>query len=102
MEQIQVRQTERFSRWLSKLRDREGRIRIFARLDRLADGNPGISRSLGAGVSELKIAFGPGYRVYYGKKSNTIILLLCGGDKSSQTTDIKLAKEMWSRMSKEP
>jgi len=91
---MQIQRTEEFANWLHKLKDRQGRARIFERLDRLAVGNPGITRSVGAGVMELKIDFGPGYRVYYVRRGDLLILLLCGGDKSTQDKDIQRAKAM--------
>lgn len=87
-----VRRTEEFAIWLSSLRDKQGRAKILARIDRLEDGNPGKTRSLGSGVVEMKIDFGPGYRVYYIQRGEVMILLLCGGDKSSQDKDIQRAK----------
>lgn len=78
--------------WLKGLRDIQARARIRTRLDRLALGNWGDYRALGGGVIELKIDWGPGYRVYAGKVGNTLVLLLCGGDKRTQQQDIELAK----------
>jgi putative addiction module killer protein len=88
---VQVRKTEAFSRWIDGLRDLRGRARIQARIERLALGLPGDTKAVGEGVSELRIDCGPGYRVYYTKRGREIIILLAGGDKSSQTTDIRLA-----------
>ena len=87
-----------FDRWLSELRDRRAVARIVARLDRLASGNPGDTQPVGDGVSELRINYGPGYRVYFIQRGPVLIILLCGGDKSSQDRDIKQAKvlaEQW-------
>ena len=81
--------------WLDDLTDREGRAVVRARIRRLELGNPGKCRSVGEGVVELKINFGPGYRVYYGEDGNTLVILLCGGDKSTQVRDIKKAREFW-------
>jgi putative addiction module killer protein len=89
---MQVRRTEEFAVWLSGLRDKQGRAKILARIDRLEDGNPGKTRSVGAGVVEMKIDFGPGYRVYYIQRGELLIVLLCGGDKSTQSNDITRAK----------
>jgi len=88
----QIRRTEEFAGWLRGLRDKQGRAKILARIDRLEDGNPGKTRSVGAGVVEMKIDFGPGYSVYYIQRGQFLILLLCGGDKSTQADDIKRAK----------
>jgi putative addiction module killer protein len=79
---------------LGGLRDNQGRAKILARIDQLEDGNPGKTRSVGAGVVEMKIDFGPGYRVYYIQRGQLLILLLCGGDKSTQANDIKQAKAL--------
>ncbi len=81
-----------FDAWLRGLRDRRAVARIAARLDRLAVGNPGTVRPVGAGVSELKIDYGPGYRVYFLQHGSVVIVLLCEGDKSSQDQDIKRAQ----------
>ena len=88
---IEVRQTETFSKWLAKLRDIRARARILARIDRLELGNPGVVRPVGSGVSEMKIDYGPGYRVYFIKKGSELIVLLAGGNKSSQSRDIQIA-----------
>lgn len=85
-----------FEDWLNSLRDREGKAKIKARLQRVALGNLGDCKSVGEGVSELRIDCGPGYRVYFGERDSTIILLLCGGDKSTQDRDIRKAKEYFS------
>lgn len=84
-----------FEEWLDYLKDRKGRAIIRIRIDRLKRENPGKYRSLGDQLYELKIDFGPGYRVYYAENGNAIILLLCGGDKSSQKSDIQKAKQYW-------
>ncbi|MDX2232183.1 MAG: type II toxin-antitoxin system RelE/ParE family toxin [Leptolyngbyaceae cyanobacterium bins.349] len=85
-----------FSSWLDTLRDREARARIRKRLDRVALGNFGDCKSVGEGVFELRIDCGPGYRVYFAQAEMLIILLLCGGDKSSQDQDIIDAKQFWA------
>jgi putative addiction module killer protein len=86
-----VRMTEVYRDWINSLKDRAGRARIQVRVDRLANGNPGQHRNLSGGVSELKIDFGPGYRVYYTERGGELIILLAGGDKSSQQQDVKIA-----------
>lgn len=89
-----VQSTEVYRDWINALKDRVGRARIQVRVDRLAHGNPGQHRILTNGVSELKIDFGPGYRVYYMKKDDKLIVLLAGGDKSTQARDISDAIEL--------
>ena len=84
-----------FWEWLSSLKDRKGRSVIQARIERVRLGNFGNCRSVGDGIQELKISFGPGYRVYFGRDGDKIVILLCGGDKSGQKKDIALAKELW-------
>ena len=86
---------EPFTDWLSSIRDKRVRERIQARLLVIETGNFGDRKSVGDGVSELRLDFGPGYRVYYGEVDNIIVLLLCGGDKSSQSRDIERAKNYW-------
>jgi len=93
---IEVRQTTAFSRWLAALRDRRARARIEARLDRLMLGNPGDVKPIGGGVSELRIDYGPGYRVYYVRRGTALIVLLAGGDKHTQERDIALALKLAS------
>jgi putative addiction module killer protein len=94
---IEVRRTADFDTWLRDLRDRAARARILVRIDRLALGNSGDVKPVGEGVSELRIAYGPGYRVYFVRHGAIVVVLLCGGDKSSQSRDIAraiaLAKE---------
>jgi putative addiction module killer protein len=85
---ITIRRTEVFSAWLRGVPDKQTRNVITARLGRLAQGNPGDAKSAGGGVWELRIDFGPGYRVYYVQRGSTIVLILCGGDKSTQKADI--------------
>ena len=86
---------EPFTEWLRSIRNRRTRRRIQTRIDRLEAGNLGDYRFVGDGVFELRFQFGPGYRVYFGQIDNTIIVLLCGGDKSSQVRDIERAKTYW-------
>ena len=92
--QAKIFQTEIFGRWLHGLRDRKARLRIDDRLKRLAGGNAGDTKSVGGGVRELRCHFGPGYRVYYMWLDEVLIILLNGGDKSSQQRDIALAKRL--------
>ncbi|HEY4948708.1 MAG TPA: type II toxin-antitoxin system RelE/ParE family toxin [Candidatus Acidoferrales bacterium] len=89
---MEVRRTPAFSDWMAGLRDHRARAKIAARIDRLALGNPGNVRPVGEGVSMLRIQHGPRYRLYFIKRGKTLIFLLCGGDKSTQTKDIKAAK----------
>lgn len=84
-----------FDDWLDGLRDRITVARIASRLNRVAIGNLGDAKSVGDGVSELRLAFGPGYRIYFAQEKDRIVLLLCGGDKGSQDKDIRAAKEYW-------
>jgi putative addiction module killer protein len=91
---IEVRQTERFSKWLLGLRDERARARILKRLDRAQGGNLGDVAPVGEGVSEMRIFYGPGYRVYFVQRGKALIVLLCGGDKSTQRVDIEEAKAM--------
>jgi putative addiction module killer protein len=87
----EIRKTDTYARWLDSLRDIHARARVLARVERLAAGNPGDVKPVGEGVSELRIAYGPGYRVYFKMRGRTVILLLAGGDKRTQATDIKTA-----------
>lgn len=89
-----VIRTNIFINWVRSLKDRRAAARIAVRIDRLADGNPGQVRDVGEGVSELKIDYGPGYRVYYIRRGKEVFLLLCGGDKSTQAKDIAEAKRI--------
>ena len=91
---ITLRQTETFSSWFSSLKDRSGRVRILSRLDRFAMGNFGDVKAVGEGVSEIRIDTGPGYRLYFVRRENMVIVLLCGGDKSTQDRDIARAKDL--------
>ncbi len=91
---IEVRQTTEFARWFSRLRDSAAKARIDVRIERLSQGNPGDVRPVGEGVTEMRVDFGPGYRVYYKQSGQTVVVLLAGGDKDSQERDIGLALEL--------
>jgi putative addiction module killer protein len=91
---MRVEMTEVYREWINGLKDRAGRARVQVRVDRLVHGNPGQHRILTDGVRELKIDFGPGYRVYYTERGGALFVLLAGGDKSSQAKDIKVAIAM--------
>lgn len=91
---IEIRETVTFSAWLKALRDSQSRARIAARVRRLAFGNAGDARPVGEGISELRIHCGPGYRVYYVQRGAVLIVLLCGGDKSTQARDIATARKL--------
>lgn len=91
---IEIRQTAEYIRWFEKLRDRRARFRILARIRRLSLGNPGDAAPVGEGISELKIDCGPGYRVYFIQRGQTLIVLLAGGDKKTQSRDIERAKKL--------
>ena len=95
---IEIRQTEVYSKWFEGLRDRQARARINVRIRRLSLGNPGDMKSVGEGVSELHIDYGPGYRVYFVQQGQTVVILLAGGSKHTQERDIKtvldLAREL--------
>ena len=88
---MRVEETDIYREWINALKDRVSRARVQVRVDRLVHGNPGKHRDLADGVSELKIDVGPGYRVYYTQRGNRLLLLLAGGDKSSQQKDIEMA-----------
>ena len=103
--EVQPREIERyttpdgrvpFDRWFYSLRELNAKLKIQGRIDRVQDGNLGDSRSVGEGVCELRINYGPGYRVYFGQVGATIVLLLIGGDKDTQEQDIRKAKEYWT------
>ena len=91
---IEIRETETYSRWFERLRDRQAKARINIRIRRLSMGNPGEVKAVGEGVSELKLTYGPGYRVYFIQIGQEFVVLLAGGDKSSQSDDIELAKKL--------
>ena len=88
---IEIRKTAVYEQWFRGLRDTQAKARINARIARLAEGNPGDCKSIGHGVSELRIDHGPGYRVYFVRRRNAVVILLAGGDKSTQESDIKTA-----------
>jgi putative addiction module killer protein len=97
---FELKQTETFRKWRTRLKDERARALIASRLDRLAYGHAGDAKPVGEGISELRIHYGPGYRIYFQKRGNTVIILLCGGDKSTQAKDIKTAKRLldeWSQ-----
>ena len=91
MPMVEIRKTDNFARWINELRDIRARSRILVRIERLASGNPGDVKAIGEGVSELRINYGPGYRVYYKRRGQKVIVLLAGGDKRTQAKDIKTA-----------
>jgi putative addiction module killer protein len=91
---IDVRQTAEFSNWLRRLKDDNAVARIVARIRRMEQGNLGDSRSVGAGVMEMRVDYGPGYRVYYVRRGALLVILLCAGDKRTQSRDIRRAQEL--------
>ena len=91
---IEIRKTDVFARWLDDLGDLRARARVQARIERLAAGNPGDVKAAGEGISELRIDYGPGYRVYFKRRGRKLIILLTGGDKKSQARDIKKAQRL--------
>ena len=84
-----------FEEWLDDLKDKKAVAQVLARLARVRQGNLGDCKSVGGGVSELRVDYGPGYRVYFGQKGRTLVVLLCGGDKRTQDREIRLAKQYW-------
>jgi len=88
---MEIRKTSIFAEWLDGLRDIRARVRVLARIERLARGNAGDVKPLGEGVSEMRIDYGPGYRVYFKKQGRSLVILLAGGDKSTQAKDVKMA-----------
>lgn len=91
---MRVEKTDEYRAWIDALKDRAGRARVLMRVDRLIHGNPGSHRNLTEGVSELKVDAGPGYRVYYSQRGERLLLLIAGGDKSTQAKDIAMALEL--------
>jgi putative addiction module killer protein len=91
---LELKQTEQFRRWRTRLKDDRARALIASRLDRLAYGHVGDAAPVGDGISELRIHHGPGYRIYFHRQGNTFVILLCGGDKGSQNKDINAAKRL--------
>jgi putative addiction module killer protein len=91
---VEIRQTDTYTDWFAALRDRQARARIDIRIRRLSLGNPGDVKPVGEGVSELRIDYGPGYRVYFVQRGKTLVVLLAGGDKRTQDSDIKTALEL--------
>lgn len=92
-----LEKTSELDKWLKKLNDRKAKVKILLRLQRVEAGNLGDFSSVGEGIEELRIHFGPGYRIYFRRQGEKIILLLVGGDKSSQESDIKKAKALWNQ-----
>jgi putative addiction module killer protein len=95
---IEVRQTDEFQKWLRTLRDDRAVARIAARSRRLEQGNPGDAKSVGSGLLEMRVDYGPGYRVYYVRRGAVIVVLLCGGDKRTQQRDIKRAEALVAKL----
>ncbi len=91
---IEIRKTDVFAKWLDGLKDIRARARVMVRIERLAMGNPGDVKPVGEGVSELRINYGPGYRVYYKQQGKQFVILLAGGDKKTQSEDIKTAQRL--------
>ena len=94
---LELKQTETFRRWRLQLKDERTRAVIASRLDRLAFGNSGDAKPVGEGISELRIDYGPGYRIYFQRRGSSFVILLCGGDKSTQSRDIQTAKRLAKR-----
>jgi putative addiction module killer protein len=94
MDRLEVRETARYARWYSRLRDRRARDLVDVRISRLSHGNVGDARPVGEGISELRIDYGPGYRVYFVRRGPGLVILLAGGDKRTQQRDVRLAIEM--------
>ena len=97
---MQIRKTDVYAEWIDNLRDLQGRARILVRVERLASGNPGDVKALSGGVSELRVHFGPGYRVYFTQRGHDIVILLAGGGKSTQPKDIQTALQLAKNLEK--
>ena len=97
---LQIRKTDVYAEWIDNLRDLQGRARILVRVERLASGNPGDVKAISGGVSELRVHFGPGYRVYFSERGDDIVILLAGGDKRAQTRDIQTALQLAKNLEK--
>jgi len=97
---LQIRKTDVYAEWIDNLRDLQGRARILVRVERLASGNPGDVKAISGGVSELRVHFGPGYRVYFSQRGDDILILLAGGDKSTQPRDIQTALQLAKNLEK--
>jgi putative addiction module killer protein len=95
---IEVRETPEFTRWLAALKDQRAVLHIVRRISRVAAGNTGDAKSVGGSVSELRIDYGPGYRVYFTRRGQTVVILLCGGDKRTQSRDIRKAVEIADKL----
>ena len=95
---IEIRQTEIYSEWFSRLRDRAAKARIDIRIRRLSLGNPGDVKPVGSGISEMRIDYGPGYRIYFTQCGPALVILLAGGDKSTQEKDIRAAQELGDKL----
>lgn len=95
---LEVRKTDEFDNWLSALADQRAIAKIASRIERLGLGNPGDVKPVGEGISEMRLTYGPGYRIYYKQTGKTIVLILCGGDKSTQASDIRRAKEIAAQL----
>lgn len=91
---VEIRKTDLFAKWIDNLRDVQAKARILVRIERLASGNAGDVKPVGEGISGIRIDYGPGYRVYFIKRGSELIILLAGGDKSSQAADIKVAMRL--------
>jgi putative addiction module killer protein len=98
---VQVVRTDEYASWILSLRDDRAKAKIALRVDRLAFGNPGDAKPVGGGVSEMRLDYGPGYRIYCGKRGNDLVLLLCGGTKNGQSRDIQKAKALFNKWKEE-